>query len=136
MISQKIKDRLLSARKSQDTLKVSFYSTLLGEIDNIGKSKGNRPTTDDEAVAHIRKWVTNVDETMKLRGGVCTELLAEKHMCDEFLPKMMTKDQLESVIKEEIAKSGKNLGVVMKALKENYPNQYNGKDAADIFKEL
>lgn len=136
MIVQKLKSLLLQARKDKNSAHVTFYSTLIGELVNIGKSNGNRETTDDEAVKHIRKWVNNIDETIKARGGVCTELLQERKMCEQFLPSMLEEDLLRYIIKEAVARLGNNQGAVMKYLKEIYPNQYDGKLASTIFKEL
>jgi uncharacterized protein YqeY len=136
MIVQKIKDLLLEARKSKDSQRVTFYSTLLGELVAIGKTAGNRDTTDDEAVRHIKKWVNNIDETMKARGGVCTDLLLEKKLCEEFLPSALTEPELRGIIKHAVINVGVNQGAVMKYLKDRYPNQYDGKLASAIFKEL
>lgn len=136
MIVQDLKSLLLQARKDKNSAHVTFYSTLIGELVNIGKSNGNRETTDDEAVKHIRKWVNNIDETIKARGGVCTELLQERKMCEKFLPLMLTELALRIAIEDAIEEHGKNQGAVMKYLKDKFPNQYDGKLASTIFKEL
>jgi hypothetical protein len=135
-ITQKLRELLTKARKERNSAQITFYSTLIGELDAIGKTAGNRETTDDEAVRHIKKWVNNIDETIKARGGVCTELLQEKKLCEEFLPSMLTEDTLTQVIALAIETHGKNQGAVMKHLKEHYPNLYDGKLASSIFKEL
>lgn len=137
MITNKIKDLLLEARKAKKTAEITFYSTLLGELVAIGKNNGNRETTDDEAVRHIKKWVSNIDETIRARGeGVCTELLYEKVLCQQFLPQQLDDVVLREIIAAMIDTLGKNQGIVMKTLKEQYPNQYDGKLASTIFKEL
>lgn len=135
LLSQ-IKNKLLESRRNRDGAKTVFYSTLLGELAAIGKNKGNRDTTDEEAVAHIRKWVNNLDSTMSLRGGVCTELLQEKKWCEEFLPTLLNENQLRSIIQDIIDKVGNNQGMVMKELKALYPGQYDGKMASTIYQNL
>lgn len=135
-IIQKIRALLIQARKERNSAQITLYSTLIGELEAIGKTAGNRETTNDEAVRHIKKWVNNIDETMKARGGVCTDLLQERKLCEEFLPPMLNDDALRVIIKEAILTLGANQGGVMKWLKDTYPNQYDGKIASSIFKEL
>lgn len=136
MIVEKLKSELLRARKEKNSSQISFYSTLLGEVENIGKSAGNRVTTDDEAVRHIKKWVANIEETIRLRGeGVATALLQEKVLCEQFLPAMLSVEELRGIISKLVAE-GKNQGEVMKHLKEVHPNKYDGKLASNIYKEI
>lgn len=135
-ISHKIKQRLDEARRNREADKVVFYSTLFGEIISIGKSNGNRETTDEEAIRHIRKWVNNLDETIKVRGGASTDLLQEKKLCEEFLPQLMEEHTLRAVIVEILHKVGNKQSDVMRALKADYANQYDGKTASKLYKEL
>lgn len=135
-IIQKMKAELLSARKTKNSSLVTLYSTLIGELEAIGKNNGNRETTDDEAVRHLKKWVSNIDSTISIRGGVATELLREKQVCMQYLPATMTTEQLTDAVKTAISEVGNKQGIVMKMLKDKYPNMYDGKEASAIFKEL
>ena len=52
---------------------------------------------------------------------------------NEFLPKMLTEDELKEVIK---ASGLNNIGQIMKYLKENYNGLYDGKIASKLIKEI
>ena len=56
-----------------------------------------------------------------------------------YLPKMLSESELKSAIDEIVLNNGfatmKDMGNVMKVLKEKYPNQYDGKTASTYIKE-
>ena len=66
--------------------------------------------------------------------------LAEKSVLDEYLPKMMTGNELEeainNIMKNINATSMKDMGNVMKELSLKYPNQYDGKTASSLIKTI
>lgn len=138
MIIDKLKTNLLQARKSKDQWLITFYSTLVGEIEAIGKSKGNRQTTDEECQKHMKTWYVNNDATLVhvINEKARNEIVLENFLLKEYLPETLSEDVLKEIIKELVVKYENKQGLVMKALKETYPNQYDGKVASDIFKEL
>ena len=64
--------------------------------------------------------------------------MKEKEVLDRYLPKTLSEDELTKVVEELIEKNGfttmKDMGNVMKILKETYPNQYDGKLASTIIR--
>ena len=147
---KRIKEDQLNARKEHNKLKTGMLTALLGEISIVGKNNGNRETTDAEAIVVIKKFLKNVNETLKIftRGSMemgagshtvekINELRAEIKIYESYLPKQLSEDELKDIISrfgEEAYTS--NVGTVMKYLKENYNGLYDGKLASTIAKEF
>lgn len=130
---QKIKDQQLLARK-EGSENASLLTTLLSESANVGKSAGNRDSTDDEVVGVIKKFIKNIDETiftLSVRSQDTTKFEKEREVLLTFLPKQLTNDELLA-----IAKTKTSMPEFMKFLKENYNGQYDGKSASTIAKTV
>lgn len=143
MIVHTIKENLLEARKAKDSNLISILSTLLGEVSVIGKNDGNRETTDAEAIRVVKKFIKNIDDTtihFEKESTEYTNLIKEKEILQQYLPKQLTSEELIEIInqflKQETITSLKQMGCVMKFLKENYNGRYDGKEASDIVKSL
>ena len=53
---QEIKAAQLTARKERNTFKASLLTTLIGEAEMVGKSAGNRPSTDEEVLQVLNMY--------------------------------------------------------------------------------
>jgi len=135
---QQIKIDQLTARKAK-SWKVSALTTLLGEAAMIGKNNGNRETNDAECVAVIKKFIKNIEETAK-HAGMDDHAAMEIEMLNSYLPQQITGMRLEMTIQGVIvsikAESVRDMGKVMKVLKDSYEGCYDGKEASTIVKEL
>lgn len=120
MILEKIKEALLTSRKARDQTSVSVLSTLFSEVERVGKDKGNRPTTDEEALAVIKKFIANNNECIAL-GQV--GLLEQNKVYQAFLPQQLAEANLRQIIAE---KQLSGVSDVMKFFKTAYPGQYDG----------
>ena len=139
MIIDVLKTRLLQSRKSKDAWLITFFSTLVGEIEAIGKNNGNRTTKDEEAQLLMKSWIFNNKKSLEyisLDNQSREDLKRENFLLKEFLPTELSHEELKVVVKDFISRLGKNQGAVMKELKLTYPNQYEGKVASELFKEL
>jgi uncharacterized protein YqeY len=140
---EQIKIDSLSARKAKSELKATLLTTLYSEVVNVGKNNGNRDTTDTEAVAVIKKFLKGVDETLNFLGEKVDPrrdvALVEKAILEAYLPKQMSESELKIVIADLIGvlpeKNPKQMGVLMKQLKERYDGQYDGQLASKMIKE-
>jgi len=143
-----IKEDGLIARKTKDVIAASLISTLYAEIVSVGKNNGNRDTTDKEALAVIKKFLDGVLFTIEtLQFNSDDKILVairEKDILsayiEKFQPKQLTTEQLTAIITEIIAglpeKSPKQMGAVMKSLKDSYDGMYQGNEASKLVKEL
>ena len=58
-------------------------------------------------------------------------------MIEGFLPSQLTEEQLESIISElQVKDPSINMGLAMKALKDSYAGQYDGKIASSVAKRM
>jgi len=138
---QKIKADQLQARKDKASVKASVLTTLIGEASVIGKNDGGRDTTDQEVQAVIKKFVKNIEETLKapsLSINAYTVLTHEQEILTAYLPSQMTVDQLTDTITaiaaEVGATSAKDLGKVMKEMQTRHAGTYDGSAASTIAK--
>lgn len=139
---QKIKTAQLTARKNRDAVSASALTTLIGEVEMFGKSNGNRQTTDEEAVAIVKKFIKNVDESLTVLSQTdprYATLQQERAVFESFLPKQLSRQELDEVVDEIVASikhqgSAVNIGVVMTQLKQRYAGMYDGKSATESIK--
>lgn len=141
---QDIKQEQILARKVQDTITANILTTLIGEAEMIGKNDGNRETSDVEVIALIKKFVKNIDETVKHleqnedpRASIAQ---AEKIVLAKYLPIQLSDVELRNMI-EELAVFGgltspKDMGKLMSLLKEKADGQYDGKVASMLAKSV
>lgn len=143
-----IKSLSLQARKDRNAKKAALLSTLLGEAQMVGKNNGNRESTDGEVVAVIKKMINNTNETIDILNKSSTEtgvdsgqvadLLAEVAVLNTLLPQQLSTEELSNVINNLIvinnATSIKDMGKIMKMLKEEYEGAYDGTEASKLIK--
>jgi uncharacterized protein YqeY len=139
---QTIKAAQLQARKARDTIASNVLTTLIGEAEAIGKNAGNRETTDAEVVAIAKKFIKNMDETIALikHPQALADLQRERSIVERYLPKQLTGVELigilESLINELNAHTLREMGKIMKVLKERYDGQYDGATASALIKGM
>lgn len=137
-----IKAAQLKARKNRDLIAANVLTTLIGEAVAIGKNDGNRETTDNEVVALIKKFIKNMDETIAAikHPQAIADLQYERAVIEQYLPQQLTTVQLLDIIKgltdELNAHTLREMGKVMKVLKERYDGQYDGATASTLIKTL
>lgn len=140
MLLQKIRDESLEARRARNTEKASLLVTLYAEAARVGKDAGNRDSTDDEVVKVVRKFIKGLDESLAVLTDETARAraLAEKSVLSTFLPTMLAGQELKAAIDAIVAelteKTPKQMGLVMKALKERYAGAYDGNEASALVK--
>lgn len=143
-----IKEDLLALRKSEKTesvkIKVSLLTTLYSEAANIGLNDKKRESTDEEVIAVIKKFIKSIDESLSVSDNVCTKLLLEKQVLSDYLPSQLTKDQLETIVKDIVVQlqcgddvsKPISIGVIMGSLKKTYSGQFDGKLASEVIRNV
>ena len=140
---QTIKSAQIAARKKRDSITASLLTTLIGEAEMVGKN-ANREVTDQEVVATIKKFIKNIDETLKVLDGTGIDAVkvdvarAEKTILEQFLPKQLSEAEIRALISDflDVGETRPNMGEVMKHMKSNYDGQYDGKVVSRIAGEL
>lgn len=126
MILTQIKQNQLNARKSKDKFTSGILTALMSEVAIVGKNNGNRETTDEEAIKVIKKFVKNLNETIKLTKDEAklVEFNSELEIYESFLPKMMSEREtemaVENIVRALPEKNPKLMGQIMGQLSKEY----------------
>ena len=136
-----IKVESLTARKNKDKFVGGILTTLIGEIEMIGKNDGNRTTTDAESIKCITKFKKGATETIEMllnsnNNARVSDIQKEIEIYDAYLPKQMSAEELETAISGYINDGITNIGQIMEALKKEHGGTYDGKMASQIIKTL
>ena len=133
-----IKADALVARKNHDNMTAQILTTLYSECAMVGKNLG-RETTDSEAVAVVKRFANNLDSVLalELTPGQRQSAIDELVIITKYIPAQMTEARLSECINDIIAAMVDNnvtptIGSVMKALKQDYSGQFDGKLASSI----
>ena len=148
LITQIKKDRMI-ANKDGNKQKYEVLTTLLSEVQRLEKIDQEN---DAKVQAVCKKYVKGLDDMVTAHCMGCDDknagempatlasLVEEKKIVEAYLPKQLSYKDLTIIIcdiaKHVDAQSMKEMGKVMKALKEKYDGQYDGKLASQIVREL
>ncbi|MGO9710427.1 MAG: GatB/YqeY domain-containing protein [Polyangiaceae bacterium] len=124
MLSDEIKKRANLAAKAGDTLTRDILRVALGEIQTV-EHRVNKPLSDDEAIAIVRKLVKSNEETLAAvgEGDKAVTLRRENEILASLLPKSLSVPQIVEALATQIdaIKGAKNdgqaTGIAMKHLK-------------------
>lgn len=136
----KVKAAQIAARKARDADTAASLTTLIGEAEAIGKNDGNRPVTDLEVTALLKKFIKNNRETanamLKIMsaGSEIAKVDAEFALYESFLPKQLTEAELSTLIDQLVSDGAKDVGDAMKLLKTNHAGTYDGATASKLLK--
>lgn len=154
---ENIQAAALAARKARDTVRATLLVTVYAEAARVGKDDGNRVSTEEEVLKTVKKFLTGVDDTIAhlekqvqgaspeqkaqaqaTRDARMVELTAEKNILMEFLPAQVSTDTLKAYITEQVSllseKSPKQMGALMKQLKERFGVNYDATVASGLVK--
>ena len=129
---EKVKADFLQARKDRDQLKVGLLSTFVGDLETMGKNKGNRAPTDEEVVALARKYANNIKEVLSV--GVTEAATKELELISSYIPVQYTEDELNTIVAAMVLTHGPNMGAIMKDLKALHSGKYDGALASKLIK--
>ena len=137
-VVETIKADILKARKAQEKQKVTILTTLLADVEKIGKDDGNRPTADAEAYKVVQNYLSTLDDLKQWKPDN-EELKFEIELLKGYLPKMMTRAEMEAevpnVIQELDARSMGDMSRVMNVFRERFAGRYDGAFVAQAVKE-
>lgn len=136
-----IKSRQLAARKAGLDTEKNLLTTLIGEIETELRKPGAKPEAEVVS-ATVKSFLKKVNEFAGsgVTGERLDSLNAEKAILESFLPKQLSRDDLFNKLtvlaNDQVELGPKFKGTAMKFLKDNFPNQYDGKDASQIVEEI
>ena len=148
MLRTKFKNELSEAMKVKDSLKVSTLRLILAAVkdrDLEARRKGNGDQIPDSNILVIlAKLIKQRNEAAELYTNAGRNELAESEskeieIINTFMPKMLTKIELDKVIDDSIsiveAKSLRDLGRVISKIKEDYTGRCDFADVTQMIRK-
>ena len=130
-ISEALKTAL-KARDQRRTATLRAISAAIKDKDIAIRQDNRGPATNEEVLAIIQKMVKQREESFAIyaqagRTDLATVEKEEIDILNEFLPKGLTDEEVESAIRAAIATTGaegpKDMGNVIAQLKADYPGR-------------
>ena len=143
MLSEtQLQQDLTAAMKARAMEEVYVLRGLVAAIKNLKVEKQVKELSEAELSALVRKEINKREEAIGFatKGGR-TELVAEnerqKLILERYLPKQLSPDELEAIIRQISAELGTSgIGPIMAALRERHAGQFDGKVASQIIRGL
>lgn len=138
-MKQKLQDDLKASMKSADKLRTMTLRGVLAEITRVEKDV-RREANEAEIVQIIKRERARRDEALDFaRRGGRADLVAqneeEARVLDYYLPAALDENDLRAAIAEQVAAGVKQMGPLMKALKDRFGAQLDGRVASQLVKE-
>lgn len=139
-----IKEHRVQAIKSKDKLTRNVLDLVIGHMDNagVGRKEGqDQENAVQESLRAVKQVLNGTYNALVDPEVVKTEevneaiaLNAREHtIVEKYLIKNMTNEEVEALIDSYLAQ-GLDFSSVMKQLRTNYPNLYDGKHASSYAK--
>ncbi len=127
-LEERINDDFITAMKSRDVNKKTLLGVIKGEIQNE-KGRGVE-ITDDVVVNILRKMeksllITNTEES-----------LAELEFIKNYLPALMSEEQISEIIRNYKANSLTNIGQIMGEFNKNFKGLADNKLVSKIANQI
>ena len=143
-IFDKIQSDMYSAMKARDTVKSKTLRVVIAKLkDKKIEKRGN--LSEAEELKVLQSLAKQRNESIKMfRNGGREDLVEQESnelkIIEEYLPKMMTDDEIKSIVKDSIneveAQSLSDIGKVMPIIMEKGAGKIDGKKAQLFLREL
>ena len=134
---------MIQAMKDRNKSRKDSISVLVSAAKKLAIDAGCREDIPDEMVDQaILKEVKSVKEQIDTCPAERAELLSEYKerlaVMEEFAPKMLSAEEVESLIKEKFAEviASKNKGIIMKTVMPELKGKADGKVISEIVNKL
>ncbi len=144
MLKEKLMEDLKSAMKEKDEIKKNTVQMVRAGILQIEKDKGIE-VEDNQIIDIIAKEVKKrKDAAIDFEKGGREDLVEKNNkeieILSAYLPKQLSKEEIEAIVKEIIAEVNattiKDMGKVMKSAKEKIGAAADGKTINEVVKSL
>ena len=148
MLRDDLQNSLKEAMKAKDMKTVSAVRLIIAgqkEKDVEARGKGQEKASDTELLAMMQTMIKQRNESIRIYTEGNRPDLAEKEQSEidvisRFLPKQLSAEEVEAIIKTLIAETGatgiKDMGKIMGVLKAKYAGQLDFGAASAIIKKL
>ena len=146
MLYEELRNEIKKAIKAQDKIRLSILRQVLGDIDAFSKDTQNTEITEEIVNNYIRKTIKQTTETYDAsvkanNNEVRTKTLeAQIAILNEMVPKQVTGETLNSLVKDVISEIGatsmKDMCVIITKLNEKTNGNFDKSQASQFAKEL
>ena len=142
MLKEKLLEDLKNAMKEKNTIRKNVIQMVRAAILQVEKDK-QVELTDEQIIDVIAKESKKRKDSLSDyeksgREDLIKQIQEEIHILQEYLPKPLSKEELETIIEKIIqevnATSMKDMGKVMKMAKEKIGARADGKEINEIVK--
>ena len=144
MIKEKLLEDLKEAMKDKNLIRKNTIQMIRAAILQVEKDK-QIELTEEQVVEIIAKEAkkrkdASADFESSGREDLINQNKEEIAILSEYLPKQLTVEEIEEIVKKIIAESGatsiKEMGIVMKKAKEQVGAAADGKAVSNVVKKL
>lgn len=141
-LEAKLQQDLVVAMKNKNEIQLSSIRMVKTAIQIEKTNETYHELSDEDILKIIRKRVKDCAESAVMYAQANRLDLADKEnleakfLTEAYLPAQLSESDVRTAVEGIMNDVGKNMGAIMKALKEKYPNQVDGKVASGIIKEI
>ncbi|HOO62112.1 MAG TPA: GatB/YqeY domain-containing protein [Bacillota bacterium] len=143
MKMEALKSEMITAMKAHDKERKESISCLIAAIKKVAIDEGLRDDIPEEMVdtvllKEVKRMKEQVDSCPDARTDLKAEYEARYKIFLEFVPKMMSQDEIEAYLKENFAEvvASKNKGNIMKSVMGALKGKADGKDINAVVAKL
>ncbi|MFZ0659595.1 MAG: GatB/YqeY domain-containing protein [Candidatus Binataceae bacterium] len=138
-MKQKLQEDLKTAMKARDTRRMMAIRGLLSEISRVEKDV-RREATEAEIVQLVKRERARREEALGFakqanRADLIEQNETEAKILAGYLPPELPLEEVSAAVNEIIAGGATQMGAVMKALRDRFGAQLDGKVASDLVKQ-
>lgn len=142
-LKDRLSDEMKEAMRSQDKIRLSTIRMLLSAVKNKEidlREKLTDAEVIETIISQVKQRKDSIEQFSKAdRHDLVEKEEAELKILQEFLPRQLTSEEIESVINQAVTESGasglKDLGKVMKLLMPKVTGKADGKLISDKVRE-
>ena len=148
MLREQLNEAMKGAMRARDTAALGTIRLILAklkDVDIAARTEASREgVADDKILSMMQGMIKQRNESIALyekgnRADLADKEKAEIAVIERFLPKQMDEAAVEAAVKEAVASSGaksiKDMGGVMAALKTKYAGQMDFAKASAVVKK-
>ena len=144
-LKEKINQDFVSAMKAKDELKISVLKMLKADILNEEIANNHKESLDDKQMIQLLSYIVKkrkeaIEEFIRLgKNEYAQREKLELEVLMPYLPKQLTEEEIEQVVQKTIsslnASSMKDMGKVIKKIKEDYTGQVDMRVVTNFIKK-
>lgn len=144
MLKERLLNDLKESMKDKNVIRKNTIQLIRANILQIEKDKGIE-VSDEQIINIIAKEAkkrkdAEVDFEKSAREDLIKQNKEELEILSEYLPKQLSMEEIEDIVKDVIIKTGassiKDMGIVMKTAKEQIGAAADGKTISETVKRL